>query len=194
MRKRACPRSGYSHRHASCLQPKRWGSFWEDMGSTDVLALDMVEDEHDLYRLLAAISKPSKWAPTRTWCMHCKSVLGSYARAMHCRHCSRLVCGSCASSCLPSDYFPKSFGVKEPSWVCSVCEKILMARQEDTSNGTPPTTSSFGDDAPLSSLGVRPSASYTFEAATTSYEGIDAMTTGVTSSYGEELDDELFAC
>jgi len=167
------------------------------MGSSDVLALDMVEDEHDLYRILSAITKPSKWAPTRSWCMQCKSVLGSYARAMHCRHCSRLVCGSCASSCLPTDYFPKSFGVKEPSWVCSLCEKILMARQEDTSNGTPPTASSYeyGDDGPVTSYGAVRSASYVYESAvSSSYDGLDGAATGMASSYGDDRDDELFAC
>ena len=120
-------------------------SFWEDMGSSEVLALDMVEDENDLRRILTAVSRQQKWAPTRSWCMHCKSVLGTYARALHCRHCSRLICGNCARSCMPPEDFPKSMEVKEPSWVCLVCEKILTARREETSSGTHPT-SSYGDD------------------------------------------------
>lgn len=144
---------------------------------SNVLALDMVEDETDLHRILSAITKPSKWAPARTWCMQCQSALGTFARAMHCRHCSRLICGSCASCCLPPHYFPKSFKVQEPSWVCCLCEKILLGRKDDNSHGTPPTATSYGDDVRGSSYGdeVEPLSSYE----------------AVTSSEGEG---ELFSC
>ena len=192
-------------------QPTKWPSFWQDMGSTEVLALDMVENQSELFRMVSAITKPSSWAPARAWCMGCKSLLGSYARAIHCHFCRRLLCRACASTCLPSHYFPKQFGVKEPSWVCGVCEKVLVARKEETSNATPPTAASYGDDFPTLtsheddgpmqlSFGLEgpvasslPTSSYGFETATSSYgyEGLDAE-----SSSFDELDgrSDLFAC
>lgn len=105
----------------------------------------MVENEDDTRRILAAIATPQKLAPTRSCCMQCRSPLRKYSRAVHCRNCSRLICGKCSSACLPADYFPKSFNVKEPSWACKVCEKVLTARKEVMSNGTQPT-SSYGED------------------------------------------------
>lgn len=164
----------------SRLQPKKWPSFWREIGS-DVLALDMLEDEEDQIRVLSAITKPLKWAPTRSWCMSCKSVLGTFARAMHCRHCSRLICGVCSSSCLPAVYFPKSFDVKEPTWVCGVCEKILTGRREDASQGTPPTALSFGDEIPFQSSG---------EDLRTESHGNG----GTISTYGDDEDAYLYDC
>lgn len=127
------------------FQPKRWPAFWKDTGSSDVLALDMVENENDLRRILAAITVPHKVAPTRCRCMQCNAILRTRSRSVHCRHCSRITCGACLSSCLPPEYFLKSFKVSEPSWACTVCEKILTARKEVMSNGTHPT-SSYGED------------------------------------------------
>lgn len=126
-------------------QPKRWMAFWDEMGTAEVLALDMVTDDHALHRILAAIATPLKMAPTRPWCMSCKTALGSFARALHCRHCSRHVCSACTRCTLPPDYFPKSFDLYEPSWVCTVCEKILIARKEENSSSTHPI-SSLGDE------------------------------------------------
>lgn len=126
-------------------QPKRWVSFWDDMGSSEVLPLDMVQDENTLYRILAAITHPPKWAPTRTWCMSCRTPLGSFARAIHCRHCGRHVCGACTRCTLAPEFFPKTFDIYEASWVCVVCEKILVARKEDNSTETQPM-SSVGDE------------------------------------------------
>lgn len=199
-----------SHTHPHS-QPVKWPTFWHDMGSSEVLALDMIGNENDLYRLVSAITKPSTWAPPREWCMGCKSSLGSFARAIHCHHCRRLLCRSCASTCLPSHYFPKEFGVREPSWVCRVCEKFLVARKEESSNATPPTATSYGDDFPnltsteedvpsQQSFGLEgpiasslPNSSYGFETATSSY-GFDAFE-GSSSSF-DELDgrSDLFAC
>jgi hypothetical protein len=119
------------------------------MGTTDVLALDMVSDEHSIHRILAAITRPPKWAPTRPWCMQCKSILGSYSRAMHCGHCGRHLCGGCIQRTLPPDYFPKSFEMYEPAWVCHVCEKILVSRKEDflsNSSGSTHPVSSIADE------------------------------------------------
>jgi hypothetical protein len=137
-------------------QPKRWLAFWETKhdASKDggVLALDMVENEPDLYGILGAITTSHQLAPTRTYCMHCKCSLRSSTHrsktaattttAVHCRHCSRFVCSKCCHVCLPNDYFVKSMRSMESSslWTCIVCEKILTSRREVMSNGTQPTT------------------------------------------------------
>lgn len=121
-------------------------TFWEDTGTAEILALDMVEDEHDLHRLLAAISKPQKWAPSRSRCMQCKATLGTFARAIHCRHCGRMVCGACSHRSLAAHFFPKSFELNDSAWVCLVCEKILVSRREDEFSDTQPATSYLEDD------------------------------------------------
>jgi myosin-5 len=137
--------------HLLWRKPKRWVSFWDGINTSEVLALDMVSDEHNLHRILAAINRPQKMAPARSWCMHCKSTLGSFARALHCRHCGRLVCGACAPRAMAAEFFPKSFEIYEASWVCVVCEKVLVSRKEDNSSMTQPTTSSStADDSRLS--------------------------------------------
>lgn len=119
------------------------------MGTTEILALDMVSDENSLHRLLAAISKPQKWAPNRPWCMQCKTIMGSFARSLHCRHCGRLVCGACSQRSLPPDYFPESFEIYESCWVCIVCEKILVSRNDDE-DVTPPSASVIEDGTTIS--------------------------------------------
>ena len=80
---------------------------------------------------MSSISQPQKWAPSRTWCMQCKVTLGTFARALHCRHCGRFVCGDCSPGTLSPDYFPPDFDVDESAWVCVLCEKILLARKEN---------------------------------------------------------------
>jgi ankyrin repeat protein len=133
-------------------KPQRWE--WD--GGTELLAIDMVSDNHDLHRILAAISKPQKWAPNRPWCMHCKEMLGSFARAMHCRHCGRFVCGGCLVRALPPTYFPKSFEIYEQAWVCVVCEEILVSRRQgggdDDASVTQPTTSLLDENASRASF------------------------------------------
>lgn len=132
--------------HVRWKKPRKWPTFWNDMGSQEVLALDMVEDDDDLHRILSAINRPLvKFAPSRPWCMQCKSNLDTYSRALHCRHCGRLVCSSCSSNCLPAGYFPKCFEITEPVWVCTVCENILTSRTGDPMMNTPPT-SSYDDE------------------------------------------------
>jgi hypothetical protein len=100
------------------------------MGNSEVLALDMVSDENELHRILAAIQKPQKLAPPRPWCMHCKCKLGSFAKSLHCKFCGRLVCDSCAPRQMGPDFFPKVFEIDEPACLCRVCEKILVSRNE----------------------------------------------------------------
>lgn len=131
--------------HLVWQKPKRWASFWNDHGSENVLALDMVDDSDSLYRIISAINHSQKWAPARSWCMNCEAVLGTFTRALHCRNCSRLICEKCSSSCLPAEDFPKSFHVTEASWVCGICEKILLSRKEEVSQTTQPT-SSYGEE------------------------------------------------
>lgn len=123
--------NGAQLNHPLWRKPKRWISFWDDKGSSSVLALDMVKDESSLVNILSAITQPQKWAPTRTWCMECKMTLGTFARALHCRHCGRFVCGDCCPRTLSSDYFPPDFEVDENSaWICVPCDKILVGRKE----------------------------------------------------------------
>lgn len=144
------------------FKPKRWNSFWYDNGSNEVLSIDMVVEDHDLHRILSTLSRPPRLAPARNWCMQCKRVLGSHTRALHCGHCSRLICNACTNSCLPADYFPKSFDVCEASWVCLICEHVLANRKEDHSYGTMPTqpASSFSDGQPSSLFGDENSERY----------------------------------
>jgi hypothetical protein len=115
------------------------------MGSSRVVALDMVEDGKDLYRILSAITTPNVFAPNRPWCMHCKTVLRK-SRGVHCRHCSRLTCFSCSRSFLPVEYFPEHFKVLEPSSVCAVCETILTAQKEVMTNITYPVSALSDED------------------------------------------------
>ena len=122
------------------------------MGTSAVLALDMISDENALHRVLAAISKPQKWAPNRSWCMQCKTTLGSFARSLHCCHCGRLVCGACSQRSLSAEYFPKSFEIFESSWVCIVCEKILVSRQKDDVSTQPATSIVDGDGGSMASI------------------------------------------
>lgn len=126
-------------------QPKRWQAFWEDNGTAEVLALDMVTDPFDLYRIISAISCSHTWAPARSWCMNCRSTLGTKTRALHCKHCSRLICGKCASNCLPPHLFPKFLNIQQASWACTVCEKILVSRKDEICSATQPS-SSYGED------------------------------------------------
>lgn len=115
--------------HLVWKKPKRWVSFWDDHGSSSVMALDMVKKDHHLSRILGAISVPQKWAPSRTWCMQCKNTLGTFARALHCGHCGRFVCGDCSPRTLSRDHFPRNFEIEQPTWVCFLCEKILLKRK-----------------------------------------------------------------
>ena len=130
--------------HILWKKPKRWESFWDDKGSSEVLALDMVEQPEVLQRIISSINQPQKWAPVRYWCMCCKNDMHRNTSASHCRHCSRYVCETCSSSCLPPEYFPKTFNITEPSWVCVTCEHILVARKEAGSNATSPSSAGSG--------------------------------------------------
>jgi hypothetical protein len=127
-------------------QPKRWEAFWDDMGASEVLALDMVENNSDMQRILSVINRPQRPAPARSWCMNCKATLGgTHARALHCGGCGRLICGTCAPCCLPAEDFPKCFEYTKSAFVCVICERILSARKDDNCSGTQPT-SSYGED------------------------------------------------
>ena len=116
------------------------------MGETQVLALDMVMDDRSIHRIMAAITKQPRPAPTRPWCMACKAAIGSDARAIHCGHCGRYTCRSCCHSTLTPNYFPKLFMLHGPTAVCLVCEKILVARKEENSSSTQPLSVSIGDE------------------------------------------------
>mmetsp|Transcript_44895 Transcript_44895/g.50355 ORF Transcript_44895/g.50355 Transcript_44895/m.50355 type:complete len:1721 (-) Transcript_44895:74-5236(-) len=142
--------------HLLWKRPLSWIPQGDEIGESDVLALDMVSEETSIYRLLAAIKRQPKFAPSRPWCMQCKSSLSSSEKVCHCRHCGRHVCGVCTSRILSPDFFPKSFEVSEASWVCIVCENILVSRkEEDLSNNTSITypALSFADEDEFSALG-----------------------------------------
>jgi hypothetical protein len=85
----------------------------------------MVEKESDLYRIVSAITTPqTTLAPTRTYCMNCKSLfrttpmtqkLFSSSNKMLKKQssvatasCSRSVCNNCCKVRLPTNYFLKS--------------------------------------------------------------------------------------
>ncbi|KAL3945263.1 MAG: hypothetical protein SGBAC_000674 [Bacillariaceae sp.] len=134
-----------AHLHHSWRKPPRWTSFWDDMGSLETLPFDMVQDQNTLYRLLAAITRPTPLAPKRSRCMNCKTHLGPFTKTIHCNHCYRHICGQCTRTSLAPEFFLKTFDLHEASAVCLVCEKILVARKEDNSTGTQPI-SSVGDE------------------------------------------------
>jgi len=113
-------------------KPQKWGTFWTDMGSEDVLPLDMLEDLPSLHRLLSEISTPTIPAPHRLKCMHCKMKFGLFARRHNCTHCGRSVCGQCCIGSIHQHYFP-SLNNEERSGrmmfkVCSLCEPILLSK------------------------------------------------------------------
>jgi len=128
--------------HILWKKPQGWKGFWDSKCTNEVLPLDMISDDDWLYQILAAISKPQKPSPKRSWCLHCKDPLGKFVRAKHCQYCGRLVCKSCFKRKLKPKYFPRSFEIYESALVCVVCEEILTSREkeEDMSN-TQPTSS-----------------------------------------------------
>jgi len=139
--------------HMLWNRPKSWIPAGDLIGSTSVLALDMLSDDTSIQRLLSAINQPSKWAPIRPWCMQCKSPNGASGKLFHCHHCGRHVCAHCASGLTP-DFFPKSFNIIDVALVCIVCEDILVSRKEDFSNSTGitnPTSSFLAEDDEFSS-------------------------------------------
>jgi len=122
--------------HMLWNRPTSWIPDADPIGSSSVLALDMVSEETSIHRLLAAINGPPKWAPNRPWCMQCKSREMPSDRPLHCQHCGRHICSNCTKRALSPDFFPKSFNIYEASWVCFVCEDILVSRKEEFSNST----------------------------------------------------------
>jgi len=122
--------------HVLWNRPKSWIPEGDQIGSSSVLALEMVSEDNTIHRLLAAINEPLKLAPIRRWCMHCKSPKGLSDRFFHCHHCGRHVCHHCARRTLTPEFFPKSFNIGKASKVCVVCEDILVARKEDLSNSS----------------------------------------------------------
>ena len=137
--------------HLVWNKPKRWTVFWKDMGDDDVLPLDMVLDDHSLHRILASISKRQDHIASKGRCMQCKTSLRTFSRCQNCFHCGRHCCPSCCQRRLGHEFFPKFCEVAKASWVCIVCEKILIVRKEDeTLDDTQPTTS-YGDEERLDS-------------------------------------------
>lgn len=115
-------------------KPQKWEAFWLDMGSDDVLPLDMLEDVQSLHKVLAQISTPQIPAPRRIRCMHCKTKFGLFARHHNCTHCGRSVCGKCCAGSLKRSYFPTLENNGQASngmfKVCTLCEPILLSKMD----------------------------------------------------------------
>ncbi len=112
-------------------KPVKWETFWDDMGSDEVLPLDMLEDVNMLLQVLKEISSPQSPAPRRSKCMHCKTKFGMFGRHLNCTHCGRSVCGRCAPGSLHPKYalkYNRSEG-NDPLKVCILCEVILLSNE-----------------------------------------------------------------
>ena len=117
--------------NAKWKKPQKWASFWSDMGSVDVLPLDMLEDIPSLHKVLSGISTPQTSASRRARCMHCKEKFGLLGRHHNCTHCGRSVCAKCNAGTLDKSYFPAltNNGGNGMFKVCCLCEPILLSRK-----------------------------------------------------------------
>ncbi len=115
-------------------KPQKWMTRWTDLGSDDVLPLDMIEDIPSLHEVLSEISTPQVPAPRRARCMHCKIKFGVFGRHHNCTHCGRSVCRNCCVGTLSRHYFPtltSGDGSSNDMFkVCSLCEPILLSKME----------------------------------------------------------------
>ncbi|KAL7553526.1 hypothetical protein ACHAWF_016812, partial [Thalassiosira exigua] len=114
-------------------KPQKWESFWTDMGTNDVMPLDMLEDLQSLHKVLSEISTQQNAAPRRQRCMHCKAKFGMFARHHNCTHCGRSVCGRCCVGSLRQSFFPTLRSGETSNGmfkVCSLCEPILLSMIE----------------------------------------------------------------
>eukprot|EP00569_Conticribra_weissflogii_P007783 CAMPEP_0171338772 /NCGR_PEP_ID=MMETSP0878-20121228/7528_1 /TAXON_ID=67004 /ORGANISM="Thalassiosira weissflogii, Strain CCMP1336" /LENGTH=2045 /DNA_ID=CAMNT_0011840587 /DNA_START=10 /DNA_END=6147 /DNA_ORIENTATION=+ len=116
-------------------KPVKWETFWDDMGSDEVLPLDMLEDINMLLQVLKEITSPQSPAPRRSKCMHCKTKFGMFGRHHNCTHCGRSVCGRCAPGSLHPKYTLHNNGKEgnHPLKVCIICEAILLSNETLTS-------------------------------------------------------------
>jgi len=133
-------------------KPLKWERSWTDMGSDDVLPLDMLEDIQSLHTVLTEISTPQIPAPRRLRCMHCKVKFGMFARHHNCTHCGRSVCGKCCVGSLSRSYFPtlrNEEGNGGMFKACSLCEPILLSKVDRV-----PTTIVSGGGCDQSSIGT----------------------------------------
>ena len=134
-------------------KPQKWETSWTDMGSDDVLPLDMLEDMKSLHTVLTEISTPQLPAPRRQRCMHCKVKFGMFARHHNCTNCGRSVCGKCCVGALSRMHFPTLSNNEEGKGrmfkVCSLCEPILLSKIDRV-----PTTIVSGGGCDHSSIGT----------------------------------------
>jgi len=128
-------------------KPQKWTMSWTDMGSDDVLPLDMLESVQGLHRVVSEISTPQITASRRARCMHCKGKFGILGRHHNCTHCGRSVCGKCNVGTLSKGYFPtlaKEAGNNNTMHkVCCLCEPILLSKMK---KGVPPVTIAVSDN------------------------------------------------
>ena len=139
----------------SWRKPKSWQATWTDMGTEDILPLDMVEDVAMLSRILCEISNPQARAPKRIRCMHCKSKLGMFARNQNCSHCGRSICGRCCAGTLPASFCPhiqNEDGKGNMCRVCILCKPIILSWVNNA--GVPTTIMSSNNACDQSSIGT----------------------------------------
>ncbi|EJK63124.1 hypothetical protein THAOC_16235, partial [Thalassiosira oceanica] len=136
-------------------KPQKWQATWTDMGTEDILPLDMIEDVSMLSRILCEISSPQAKAPKRIRCMHCKNKLGMFARNANCSHCGRSICGRCCAGTLPASICPHIQNEESKGNMCRVCilcKPIILSRINNT--GVPATIVSRNNACDQSSLGT----------------------------------------
>ena len=113
-------------------KPPKWEVTWTDIGSDDVLPLDMIEDLPDLHRILSELTSLQIPAPRRHRCMHCRTKFGYFARHQNCTHCGRSLCHRCCNVSLRQSMFPTLNDIRGDSGamkkVCSLCEPILLSK------------------------------------------------------------------
>ena len=127
--------AGGAQLHLPWNKPAGWPVFWQEIGSSFVVCLDMLQDKDDMARVLSAVSCEQKWARSRPTCMHCHVKFGRFSRQHHCRHCGSIVCGKCSPNTLDLTYFPDYCNniSNDSGRVCMFCEQLLVERKQSQS-------------------------------------------------------------
>lgn len=122
--------------HLLWTKPTRWKAYWSDDSLIEVTCLDMIEDQHIMYRILSSISCTQIKSPVRSKCMLCKKKIGTFSRQYHCNHCGSHICGQCSTNyCQEESYFPQRLENRssEILTVCKICQDILISRKHEQS-------------------------------------------------------------
>lgn len=122
--------------HLLWIKPTRWKAYWSDDSLIEVTCLDMIEDQHIMYRILSSISCTQIKSPVRSKCMLCKKKIGTFSRQYHCNHCGSHICGQCSTNyCQEESYFPQRLENRssEVLIVCKICQDVLISRKHEQS-------------------------------------------------------------